>query len=209
MSASNTRTVSIVVSDSGPLITLGVLDRLDLLLVPGHDVLIPDFVYFEAATKLDRSGALLPGAKEIDDWIYANRGQVSLSATPMLRRYVEAFELGRRPDRDLGERACIHTIRRLVLDPSDVVVLLTEDNAAHRDFQAMNDGRFVTLSSVAFLRMLESVDVISSAQTLIDQARAKSRGLNDTNAVDSRTVEQERALQTLLRNIDANSTGRT
>ena len=59
--------LSIIVTDTGPLITLALADALDAILLPGLPVIIPDMVRFEVIQDLTK-----PGAQEIADWIRAN-----------------------------------------------------------------------------------------------------------------------------------------
>ena len=60
---------SLIVTDSGPLITLGVASALDALLAPRLPVIVPDMVRFEVIRDMSK-----PGAQEVADWIRAHEG---------------------------------------------------------------------------------------------------------------------------------------
>lgn len=66
--------VTLIVTDSPPLITLAAAQSLDYLLYPALPVIIPDAVFHEATTS---TGKL--GAQEILDWYRAH------SCAPTLR----------------------------------------------------------------------------------------------------------------------------
>ena len=49
--------VAVIVTDTPPLITLAAAQRLDYLLYPALPVIIPDAVFYEATSQIDRLGA--------------------------------------------------------------------------------------------------------------------------------------------------------
>ena len=60
---------ALIVTDSGPLITLGVAGGRDALLAPALPVIVPDMVRFEVIRDLSK-----PGAQEVADWIRSHEG---------------------------------------------------------------------------------------------------------------------------------------
>lgn len=75
--------LSIIVTDSGPLITLAVGGSLDALLVPQLPVIVPDMVRFEVIQSLDK-----PGAREVADWIRNNEGKrVRVASTEVFEEF--------------------------------------------------------------------------------------------------------------------------
>jgi hypothetical protein len=69
-------TAKLIVSDTGPLITLAAANSLDYLLYPGIPIYLPDAVLYEATVN---SAAL--GAVSIASWVQANSQQVHPIAT--------------------------------------------------------------------------------------------------------------------------------
>ncbi|MTV37941.1 hypothetical protein [Duganella radicis] len=68
--------ITLIVTDAGPLITLAVADALDTLTLLGARVVIPDMVHFEVTRHADK-----PGAQALVTWLAANRGRVEIGAT--------------------------------------------------------------------------------------------------------------------------------
>jgi hypothetical protein len=100
--------VAIIVSDVPPLITLAAVQSLDYLLYPSLPVIIPDAVFHEATSA---AGKL--GAREILDWYRAHTDQVRVEPTAVFHEEMVLRDAlpGRKPARDLGERAAIEVIR--------------------------------------------------------------------------------------------------
>src|SRR5882672_7711081 len=120
--------VRIIVSDAPPLITLAAARSLDYLLYPQPPVIIPDAVFYEAT-----GGAGKLGAQEILDWYRAHAELVRIEPTEIFQNEMTLRELeGRRPARDLGERAAIEVIRTLPLTGNEPVLLLSDDRDAER-----------------------------------------------------------------------------
>ena len=69
-------TAKLIITDTGPLITLAAADSLDYRLYPGVPVYLPDAVLYEATVN---SGAL--GAASIAAWAQAHTGDVRPIAT--------------------------------------------------------------------------------------------------------------------------------
>ena len=104
--------IALIVADAPPLITLAAAQRLDYLLYPKLPVLIPDAVFHEATSS---AGKL--GAQEILDWYRANEAEIRVEPTQIFHEelVLRSAMPGRRPSRDLGERAAIEVIRNAPL----------------------------------------------------------------------------------------------
>ena len=118
-------TARLIVSDTGPLITLAAANSLDYLLYPGIPIYLPDAVLYEATVN---SAAL--GAVSIASWVQANAKQVHPIDTEAYANFQTLRE--RNPShrqRDLGEQAALEAIRYgVVLTSSERAILITEDD---------------------------------------------------------------------------------
>jgi len=100
-------TAKLIITDTGPLITLAAADSLDFLLYPGVPLYLPDAVLYEATVN---SGAL--GAANIALWAQAHPGQVHPIATETYANFQTLKD--RNPahrQRDLGEQAALEAVR--------------------------------------------------------------------------------------------------
>ncbi|MBV8705183.1 MAG: hypothetical protein JO118_15900, partial [Acetobacteraceae bacterium] len=115
----------LIVTDTGPLITLAAADSLSYLLYPDAPVYIPDAVLYEATTK---SSAL--GASSIAAWVQEHPDRVFPVVTETYANFLAAREASpRHRERDLGERAAVEAIRYGVrLGRDERAVLITEDD---------------------------------------------------------------------------------
>jgi hypothetical protein len=97
----NELNAKLIVTDTGPLITLAAADSLAYLLYPDAPVYIPDAVLYEATTK---SSAL--GASSIAAWVQEHPDRVFPVVTETYANFLAAREASpRHRERDLGERA--------------------------------------------------------------------------------------------------------
>jgi hypothetical protein len=121
--------VAIIVTDAPPLITLAAAQSLDYLLYPALPVIIPDAVFHEATS----AGGKL-GAEEILAWYRAHTAQIRVEPTDTFREEMVLRETipGRRPARDLGERAAVEVIRSYPLADDARALLLSDDRDAQR-----------------------------------------------------------------------------
>jgi hypothetical protein len=163
--------VAIVVTDVPPLITLAAAQSLDYLLYPALPVIIPDAVFHEAT-----AGAGKLGAQEILDWYRAHTQAVRVEPTQafheemMLRQTMP----GRRPARDLGERAAIEIIRNYPLTPGGRALLLSDDRDVER-LLVFEPDKTILLTTWDYLRQLEAAQRIQSADAVMDAVRASGR----------------------------------
>jgi hypothetical protein len=134
--------VRLIVTDAPPLITLAVGKSLDYLLYPELPVLIPDAVFHEATAA---AGKL--GAQEILDWYRANMDAVRIEPTEIFQNEIALREIsGRKPSRDLGERAALEVIRSLQMATTDRALLLSDDRDADR-LAIVDPARLILLTT--------------------------------------------------------------
>jgi hypothetical protein len=154
--------IRLIVANAPPLITLAVAKSLDYLLYPGLPVLIPDAVFHEATAA---AGKL--GAQEVLDWYRAHMDAVRIEPTEIFRDEMALREIaGRRPSRDLGERAAVELIRGLPIEATERALLLSDDRDAER-LAIVDPTRLILLTTWDFLRQLEEAGRIQSADAVI------------------------------------------
>jgi len=163
--------VAIIVTDSPPLITLAAARSLDYLLFPALPVIIPDAVFHEATSA---AGKL--GAQEILDWYRAHTDQVRVEPTDIFREEMLLREAipGRKPARDLGERAALEIIRNYPLAENARTLLLSDDRDAER-MLVFEPERTILLTTWDYLRQLEEAQRIQSADAVMDAVREAGR----------------------------------
>ena len=163
--------VAIFVTDVPPLITLAAAQSLDYLLYPALPVIIPDAVFHEATSA---AGKL--GAQEILDWYRAHTDQVRVEPTEIFRDEMVLRETtpGRKPARDVGERAAIEIIRNYPLAADARALLLSDDSDAER-FLVFEPEKTILLTTWDYLRQLEQAQRIQSADAVIETVRRAGR----------------------------------
>ncbi|MDM0021727.1 hypothetical protein [Variovorax saccharolyticus] len=137
--------LALIVTGSGPLITLAAGAALDALFIPGLPVIIPDMVQFEVIRDLDK-----PGAREVTDWIRANELRVRIASTEVF----EEFEglRGANPlakTKDRGEQAAAEVLARELENADFGVLLVFEDSMARKQnfLVPLPEGVVVTSTS--------------------------------------------------------------
>lgn len=163
--------VAIIVTDAPPLITLAAAQSLDYLLYPLLPVIIPDAVFHEAT---HAAGKL--GAQAILDWYRAHTDQVRVEPTnifgeEMILRHTMP---GRKPARDVGERAAIEIIRNYPLADDARALLLSDDSDAAR-LLVFEPERTILLTTWDYLRQLEEAQRIQSADAVMEAVRQAGR----------------------------------
>lgn len=159
---------SLIVTDSGPLITLGVAAALDTLLAPKLPVIVPDMVRFEVIRDMSK-----PGAQEVADWIRSNEGadlrvvsteifeefQVLLAAKPNTRT------AGR------GEQAAAEVLGKELANKDHGAILLFEDSDVRKqNFLVRLPDEVLVISTSEFLFGLERLQLLSSADEILQRA---------------------------------------
>jgi len=162
--------VTIVVTDTPPLITLAAAQSLDYLLYPTLPVIIPDAVYYEATAS---AGKL--GAQQIIDWYRAHEDVVRIEPTEAFQNAVTLTNVqGGRMPRDLGERAAVEIIRGLPLAEHERALLLSDDRDVERMI-VVDPDRLILLTTWDYLRQLEQAQRIQSADAVIEAVRKAGR----------------------------------
>jgi hypothetical protein len=166
------RDLKIFVVVAGPLITLAAAQSLDYLLFVEADLIIPDAVLHEAARDAGRLGA-----QDIIDWVKANRRRIEIAPT----KAYEIFDAARATapnlrQPDLGERSAVEVIEepdRLIGDERGI--LLCDETAVLKRVVVRDRERIVELSTLDFLRILESEQRIQSAEQVFELAAKAGR----------------------------------
>ena len=156
----------LVIPDAGPLDSLWVADRLDLLLRLDMPIVIVDVVYDEVTSDLR-----YPKDAAVKAFIEANQPPFVIEQTD-----IGAYERARRRagkprKRNIGELAMMDFISdaggvRRYLQSNDPLLMLYEDRGL-RVFQRPPNMRL--LSTVGLLRGMEKVGVIRSADAIISE----------------------------------------
>lgn len=160
---------SLIVTDSGPLITLAIAGSLDVLFLPNLPVIVPDMVRYEVIQDLTK-----PGAALVAEWIRSNNDPHKLTVRPT--EVFEEFMLLRSINpatktKNRGEQAAAEVLGR-ELEGQDVgAVLLFEDSAIRKtNFLTRLPDCVVVTSTSEFLFGLESRGLLHSAKSILNQA---------------------------------------
>ncbi|MFZ3120498.1 MAG: hypothetical protein WA159_19520 [Variovorax sp.] len=160
--------LSLIVTDSGPLITLAAGEALDALLLPGLPVIIPDMVRFEVIRDLDK-----PGAREVADWIRANEPlRVRVASTEVF----EEFEVLRGVNpltktKDRGEQAAAEVLARELETAEFGAILVFEDSMVRKqNFLIRLPDEVAVTSTSEFLFGLQRIGKLVDAQAILDRA---------------------------------------
>ena len=188
----------LIVTDTGPLITLAAADSLAYLLYPGTPVYIPDAVLYEATVK---SNAL--GASSIAAWVQEHPDRVFPVVTETYANFLAAREASpRHRERDLGERAALEAIRYGVrLEPDERAVLITEDDRVLRGsfiITVEDRGRLVPITTHDFLTGLEAAGRINSADEVYRRAEAEGRHASRQRILDTQHRQARAAVKAML-----------
>ena len=161
---------ALIVTDSGPLITLGVADALGALLAPKLPVIIPDMVRFEVIRDLSK-----PGAQQVADWIRAHEGQ---NLRVVSTEVFEEFQvlLAARPGTKTagrGEQAAAEVLGKELADKDHGAILLFEDSDVRKQsFLVRLPDEVLVISTSEFLFGLESQALWPSADEVLLRATA-------------------------------------
>lgn len=160
----------IVVADTGPLISLAFIDRLDLLLKTDAHLVILDVVYLEATSSES------PDAERIRRFVAENH--IELVST---ERGEAIRQTGIRKRHD-GERAIQDYLFEFAdqaeADERDSYsTLIFEDNKVKGSAFVLPDNVFL-LTTFAFLRVLEKRKIIDSADVLAEEIREAGRNFS-------------------------------
>lgn len=178
--------VTLIVADSGPLISLACADELRLLQSFGRPVVVADVVRMECTRKL---GA--PGEERLAHWFETTGGnQFKELRTPFLQVFIEAMAQeasGENPDATvgLGDAAISWILKNLPrlssvdgqslsVGPDEIALVLTEDGP-YGDGPVLMQRRAHVLSTRQWLKTLERLGLIPSSQAIIDEIQSGGR----------------------------------
>jgi len=157
---------TIILPDAGPINSLWVADRLDLLLELNMRIVIVDAVYDELTSNL----SYLKDA-EVKDFIDGNSPPFLIEQTDIGETERQKRRRGQKLKRNAGELAMVDFLSdegglERYLTASEPVAILFED-AGLRVFNRPPNLHLI--STVGLLRGLEAVGVIASADDVIDE----------------------------------------
>ncbi|MDM9626136.1 hypothetical protein QTL95_09520 [Rhizobium sp. S152] len=177
--------VTLVIADTGPLISLAVVDRLDLLQSFGAPVFVTDAVMYECTRLTSR-----PGADRLRAWFdVAGGNQHRIVKTPFGAAYLEALALEAQgiegATKNFGEWATSWTMdnidalfRDMLLEPGRHIGLIISDDKDYlngRPPHAKIPPNTHVLSTRAFFVALEGLGMIASAEDLRESIRQSGR----------------------------------
>jgi len=160
--------LSLIVTDSGPLITLAIAGALDVLFLPGLPVIVPDMVRHEVIADLSKPGAML-----VADWIRANNPhRLSVAPTEVFEEFMLLKSINpATKTKSRGEQAAAEVLTKVLERQDFGAVLVFEDSAVRKtNFLLRLPDAVVVASTSEFLFGLESRGVIASAQAILDRA---------------------------------------
>jgi len=159
---------SLIVTDSGPLITLAIAESLDVLFLPNLPVIVPDMVRHEVIQDLTK-----PGAALVAEWIRKNDPhRLTVGPTEVYEEFMLLMSINpATKTKNRGEQSAAEVLGR-ELDGKDFgAVLLFEDSAVRKTgFLTRLPDCVVVISTSEFLYGLESRGLIQSAQSILDHA---------------------------------------
>lgn len=161
--------LSIIVTDSSPLITLAIAGELDALLLPKLKVLVPDMVRFEVIRYPDK-----PGAKEAANWLRVNSvaKKVFIESTEIYEDFLILQKA--KPEhkiKDSGESAAAEVLNNVLQNKNFGAILIFEDSAVKKpNYLRRLPPEVVIVSTSEFLHGLQANNLIKSANEILDKA---------------------------------------
>lgn len=193
--------ITIVIPDTGPLITLAKADALDLLLSFGDDVrlVLTDVVEFESTRfRTDHKDA-----QQICDFITANSARIDIESTSYGEQAIAAAKARQRYDEnpavqafllanqmpppakmavDSGEMSIISFISGLIAaPPGPPCLVIAEDDFFLRSNSGALPGNAHIISTMAFLKALEALNPKFNAKAVLAAAASADRKANDAD----------------------------
>ncbi len=159
---------SLIVTDSGPLITLAVAGSLDVLFLTNLPVIVPDMVRHEVIQDLSK-----PGAALVAEWIRLNDPhRLTVSPTEVFEEFMLLKSMNpATKTKNRGEQAAAEVLDKLLENKDFGAVLLFEDSAVRKtNFLTRLPDCVVVTSTSEFLFGLESRGLIQNAQSILDHA---------------------------------------
>ena len=174
--------VTVVIIDTGPLISLAACGRLDLLDRFSRRVRVTDVVKAECLRFPDKIGANVPGS-----WFEQFDGKTyRIIDTPLLDDWEDAVRQEAEgedtfPSKGIGDASISWLLQRINASPphDEIVLLLSEDAPLGDGAIGHQHPEVYTLSMRMFLQVLENFDIIQSAKAVVaeiaEAGRAASR----------------------------------
>ena len=159
---------SLIVTDSGPLITLAIAGSLDVLFLPNLPVIVPDMVRHEVIQDLSK-----PGAALVAEWIRLNDPlRLTVGPTEVFEEFMLLKSMNpATKTKNRGEQAAAEVLGRQLEGQDFGAVLLFEDSAVRKaNFLTRLPDCVVVASTSEFLFGLESRGLLQDAQSILDQA---------------------------------------
>ena len=159
---------SLIVTDSGPLITLAIAGSLDVLFLPNLPVIVPDMVRHEVIQDLSK-----PGAALVAEWIRLNDPlRLTVGSTEVFEEFMLLKSMNpATKTKNRGEQAAAEVLGRQLEGQDFGAVLLFEDSAVRKtNFLTRLPDCVVVASTSEFLFGLESRGLLQDAQSILDQA---------------------------------------
>ena len=159
---------SLIVTDSGPLITLAIAGSLDVLFLPNLPVIVPDMVRHEVIQDLSK-----PGAALVAEWIRLNDPlRLTVGPTEVFEEFMLLKSMNpATKTKNRGEQAAAEVLGRQLESQDFGAVLLFEDSAVRKtNFLTRLPDCVVVTSTSEFLFGLESRGLLQDAQSILDQA---------------------------------------
>ena len=159
---------SLIVTDSGPLITLAIAGSLDVLFLPNLPVIVPDMVRHEVIQDLSK-----PGAALVAEWIRFNDPlRLTVGPTEVFEEFMLLKSVNpATKTKNRGEQAAAEILGRQLEGQDFGAILLFEDSAVRKtNFLTRLPDCVIVASTSEFLFGLESRGLLQDAQSILDQA---------------------------------------
>ena len=159
---------SLIVTDSGPLITLAIAGSLDVLFLPNLPVIVPDMVRYEVIQDLSK-----PGAALVAEWIRRNDPhRLTVGPTEVFEEFMLLKLMNpATKTKNRGEQAAAEVLGRELEGQDFGAILLFEDSAVRKtNFLTRLPDCVVVTSTSELLFGLESRGLLQNAQAILDQA---------------------------------------
>lgn len=172
------RSVDIIIPDSGPIISLAHADRLDLIDVFTRPVQVMDVVKLECLRKPES-----PDHQRLQDWFQRKDNSVEIVTTPLIDAYQKALEQERsgsnpKATRGLGDATLAWALQNIEnfarVDATPLV--LVEDRTLSASLARLNKAH--VLSTRSWLAALEEAGHIASAREVIAEINQHGRSLS-------------------------------
>lgn len=162
----------IIITDTSPLITLAIVDQLNVLTLPRLRIVIPDAVFVEA-TRYEQ----MPGASQLIDFVARHDDLVTVRPTETGQDQITRIR-EKRSIRGMGETAALEVLETDSINhPDRTKLLLFEDRDVQRKTIILPANAFA-IATGDMLRIMEKVKLIDSAANILEQVSAQGRTID-------------------------------